>query len=197
MTEWLCSSASPVLQRSSPCCRGVWLACALRPCFPCPWLVTRMPVAFQASREPCPVCPQQPPTLPRASRRHHSAASRWHCPRRALPPCLRLLRASSGTRAMWALPRLVRSLSPVWNWGVSQLLLPRCRCQLVSPWWHPDTETLPHYWPFVRGIHQLLVDSPHKGLVIQIFDVYFVVSLNNLLNIQFSFRWSETPWRSL
>ena len=25
-----------------------------------------------------------------------------------------------------------------------------------------------HYWPFVRGIHQSLVDSPHKGLVMQI-----------------------------
>ena len=24
-----------------------------------------------------------------------------------------------------------------------------------------------HYWPFVRGIHQLLVDSPHKWPVIQ------------------------------
>ena len=30
----------------------------------------------------------------------------------------------------------------------------------MSWWWwkHPL-----HYWPFVRGIHQSLVDSPHKG----------------------------------
>ena len=28
-------------------------------------------------------------------------------------------------------------------------------------------EGFPHYWPFVRRIHQLLVDSHHKGLVIQ------------------------------
>ena len=39
---------------------------------------------------------------------------------------------------------------------------------------------LPDYWPFVRGIHQSLVDSPHKGPVMQRFDVLFVVSLNNL-----------------
>ena len=28
----------------------------------------------------------------------------------------------------------------------------------VIKWKH-----FPHYWPFVRGIHQSLVDSPHKG----------------------------------
>ena len=33
-----------------------------------------------------------------------------------------------------------------------------------------------HHWPFVRGIHQLLVDSPHKGPVIQSIDVFFVVN---------------------
>ena len=33
-----------------------------------------------------------------------------------------------------------------------------------------------HYWPFVWGIHQWLVDSPHKGPVMQHFEVFpFVV----------------------
>ena len=35
-----------------------------------------------------------------------------------------------------------------------------------------------HHWHFVRGIHQLHVASPHKGLVMQNFDVFFVVNLN-------------------
>ena len=34
-----------------------------------------------------------------------------------------------------------------------------------------------HYWPFVRGIHQSLVDSPHKGPVMYSFIVSFVVVL--------------------
>ena len=33
-----------------------------------------------------------------------------------------------------------------------------------------------YYWPFVRGIHQSLVDSPHKEPVLQSFDVSFFVS---------------------
>ena len=38
---------------------------------------------------------------------------------------------------------------------------------------HYDVMTWTHflnYWPFVWGIHQLLVDSPHKGSVMQSFD---------------------------
>ena len=34
--------------------------------------------------------------------------------------------------------------------------------------WHPKENTkAQHYWPFVRGIHQSLVDSPHKGPVMR------------------------------
>ena len=33
-----------------------------------------------------------------------------------------------------------------------------------------------HCWPFVRGIHQSLVDSPHKGLVMQCFDFFLCKS---------------------
>ena len=36
----------------------------------------------------------------------------------------------------------------------------------VRHWHHDDIikwKHFPHYWPLVRGIHQSLVDSPHKG----------------------------------
>ena len=35
-----------------------------------------------------------------------------------------------------------------------------------KPWKHDDVITwkhIPHYWPFVRGIHRPPMDSPHKG----------------------------------
>ena len=30
-------------------------------------------------------------------------------------------------------------------------------------WWRHQMETFPRHWPFVKWIHQSLVDSPHKG----------------------------------
>ena len=30
-------------------------------------------------------------------------------------------------------------------------------------WWRHQMETCSAYWPFVRGIHRSLVNSPHKG----------------------------------
>ena len=30
-------------------------------------------------------------------------------------------------------------------------------------WWRHQKEHFPRYWPFVRGIRWILVDSPHKG----------------------------------
>ena len=44
---------------------------------------------------------------------------------------------------------------------------------------------------FVTEFHNILVDSPHRGPVMQIFSVSFVVSLNKLLNQQFSCWWFE------
>ena len=40
-----------------------------------------------------------------------------------------------------------------------------------SPGWRHDMETPLHYWPFVRGIHQSLMDSPNKGLVMWMFSL--------------------------
>ena len=39
-----------------------------------------------------------------------------------------------------------------------------------------------HYWPFVKGIHQLLVDSLHKGPVMHSFNVFFVMNQKKLIN---------------
>ena len=63
---------------------------------------------------------------------------------------------------------------------------------------HPNTQIssmrrLPHYWPFVGGIHIL-----HKGRVMQNFDVdvIFAASRNELLNNQSDCWWFEMPKRS-
>ena len=65
---------------------------------------------------------------------------------------------------------------------------------------HYDVMTwkrFPRNWPFVRGMHRSLVDSPHKGPVMWGFDVYFAVSLNKLLNKWTRCRWIEMYWCSL
>ena len=49
------------------------------------------------------------------------------------------------------------------------------------------------YWPFVRGIYLLPIDSPHNGPVLRIFDVSFVVSMERLLKQESSCRWFERP----
>ena len=47
-------------------------------------------------------------------------------------------------------------------------------------------KTFLYYWPFVQGIHQSLVDSQHKGTVIQSFDGFLIESLNKPLYKQAS-----------
>ena len=51
-----------------------------------------------------------------------------------------------------------------WNWPIVQYARNR---KLYRAWryWHDDgmpRKQLPHYWPFVWGIHWSPVDSPHK-----------------------------------
>ena len=50
--------------------------------------------------------------------------------------------------------------------------------------------------PFVKEFHNTLVDSPHRGPVMQSFSVPFVVSLNKLLNQQFSCWWFQFNFNS-
>ena len=45
--------------------------------------------------------------------------------------------------------------------------------------------------PFVKEFHSTLLDSPHRGPVMQSFSVSLVVSLNKLLKQQFSCWWFE------
>ena len=46
-----------------------------------------------------------------------------------------------------------------------------------------------HYCPFVRGIHQTLVNSPHKGTAMQSFDIFF--KLEQVVDKQLSCWWSH------
>ena len=67
---------------------------------------------------------------------------------------------------------------PCWTWtdSVDHLI-----------WMHDDVMTwkpILLYWPFVRGIHWLPVDSPHKGPVILTLDDFLVVSFNTLCDKQ-------------
>ena len=50
--------------------------------------------------------------------------------------------------------------------------------------------------PFVRGIHRLPVDSPHKGPVTQSVDGFFHVRPNERLGKQRGWLWFEMPWCS-
>ena len=36
-------------------------------------------------------------------------------------------------------------------------------CFPVHAGWRHQIETFPRYWPFMRGMHRLRMDSPHKG----------------------------------
>ena len=40
------------------------------------------------------------------------------------------------------------------------------------------------------------VGSPFKGSAMQIYDIFFIVSIGKLFNKQSIGRWFETPWRS-
>ena len=51
----------------------------------------------------------------------------------------------------------------------------------------------PHYRPFVRGKHWSLVDFSHNESEMQHFDVFFVISLNKLLNKHSMCQWFEVP----
>ena len=60
---------------------------------------------------------------------------------------------------------------------------------------HEDAITwkcFPHYWPFVRGTHWSLVDSPHKALMFSL----LLAEQNELLNKQTTYNKYATPWLS-
>ena len=65
-------------------------------------------------------------------------------------------------------------------------------CDDVIKWKH-----FPRYWPFVQGIHQLPVNSPHKGQWRRGLMCFFDLRLNKRLSKQSWGWWIETPSRSL
>ena len=67
-------------------------------------------------------------------------------------------------------------------------------------WFHDDVNKWIHfsrYWPFVRGIHQSPVDSPHKGKWRRALMFSFDLRLSKRLSEQSWCWWFETPSRSL
>ena len=64
------------------------------------------------------------------------------------------------------LPYTLNGSDVTWaSWLLKSLATKMFFQQLVQAYGKENVEG--HYWPFVRGIHQSLVDSPHKGPVIQ------------------------------
>ena len=61
-----------------------------------------------------------------------------------------------------------------------------CLKRIVEIWIHDDVikwKHFPRYWPFVRGIHRSLVNSPHKGQWRGAFNVFFIyVWINGWIN---------------
>ena len=75
---------------------------------------------------------------------------------------------------------------PVWLF-MRCILYPR-DFEYISYWKHDDViewKHFPRYWPFVRGIHQSPVNSPHKGqCMTQSYGVSFDLRLNKQLSKQ-------------
>ena len=68
---------------------------------------------------------------------------------------------------------------------------------IIGPLWEESTDDFCIIGTFVRGIQWSPMDSPHKGLVIHSFDIFFDISLNKLLKKQLSGQWFEMPWHPI
>ena len=88
------------------------------------------------------------------------------------------------------------------NWGkddhaVWRYMAPLSHKELTDS--HDDViewKPFPRYWPFVRGIHQSVVNSSQRP-ALPSFDVYFDLSLDKRLSKQSWGWWFETPPRLL
>ena len=79
-------------------------------------------------------------------------------------------------------------------------ILQQSKSACCCPYTHDDVikwKHFPRYWPFVRGIHRLSVNSPNKGQWRGTFDVFFDLRLNQQLSKKWRRRWFETSSRSL
>ena len=68
------------------------------------------------------------------------------------------------------------------------------RIEMGRRWWCHQMEKNPRYWPFVRGIHQSPVDSPHIGQWRGALMFYFICA--QTIEQQSWCGWYETPSRS-
>ena len=62
----------------------------------------------------------------------------------------------------------IKSLQPIWRSGIDFVLGFLILKWVAGTWLHCHDDVIkwkhfPRYWPFVRGIHQPPVNSPHKG----------------------------------
>ena len=81
--------------------------------------------------------------------------------------------------------------------NLSQLEI--CRSSPITEW-HGDVikwKHFPRYWPFVRGIHQSPVNSPHKVQWREALMFSLICALNKRLSKQSRGWWFETPSRPL
>ena len=83
-------------------------------------------------------------------------------------------------------------------WFAWSYKIPEWYCQYSCQLSLPDRYLL---WPFYDGViiwksKHWSVASPHKSPVTRCFNIFFDVSLNNLLNTQPNCGWFETPWHS-
>ena len=58
-------------------------------------------------------------------------------------------------------------------------------------WWYYEMETLSALLVLCEGIHQLIVDFLHKGTGVPIFNVFFYISLNKLLEEKANCWWFD------
>ena len=100
-----------------------------------------------------------------------------------LPQCLHMYRLSP---TIFPEPCMTHLMT--WHWWhiIEQtVMLWTAGGNYIDVYMHNDVRTwthFPYYWPFVQGIHQLLVDSLHKESVMQNIDVFFVVHPHRLLH---------------
>ena len=65
---------------------------------------------------------------------------------------------------------LAFSICLIDNIGNNNISSTIIKCFLITyPWWRHQMKHFPLHWPFVWGIHQSLVNSPHKGLCLQMY----------------------------
>ena len=84
------------------------------------------------------------------------------------------------------------------TWAWDSIINAPVDCAYISWWRHQmEWKRFPRYWPFVRGIHQSPVNSPHKGQWHRALIFSLICALNKRLSKHSWGWWFETPSCSL